>query len=359
MNNMFSSDSTDEDLKNQVLLRALSNKKPKAYGKPLIGNEQTAGVARAAHNGLMSFFGGTPQFKQDETDNSSKLSDQIALLNYKDSLKDPEDEILSRRLKESQIGAYDAMANATPGEGQIKVGNKIVNDPSYKRQPTQEERQRELEDEVNKSELISVAKSLPKLDQAFASSKQLHDLFDKAVSPQSVKPNDFIGSIGQRLSGIPKTSAAFLGMNPELNRYKAQRKAFAGNIAKGGFGESGMLTQQDIERISSILPDEYSNKQESDIAWQEIENVLSSARERFNKKKNEYINPNQNPYDAMKPSQTPAFVGGVGNNRIVQSQKSGGVIHEDANGNRAIVYPDGTIEEIPDTRISPVAATRG
>ena len=120
MNNMFSSDSTDEDLKNQVLLRALSNKKPKAYGKPLIGNEQTAGVARAAHNGLMSFFGGTPQFKQDETDNSSKLSDQIALLNYKDSLKDPEDEILSRRLKESQIGAYDAMANATPGEGQNK-----------------------------------------------------------------------------------------------------------------------------------------------------------------------------------------------------------------------------------------------
>lgn len=186
--------------------------------------------------------------------------------------------------------------NITPGavgaaipEGFVRVQGKVVKDPTYKRQLTPQERSTKLQDEIDKKELSSMATNLPKLDQAVQAVGQLKEQFKKAAKPRSVGKGDVIGGLKARVAGPFKAAGAAVGANPELNRYKANRDGFSGLIAKGGFGEAGMLTQQDIERIVKILPDEGSTEQEADIAFQEIEKVLGAARQRFEQKKQEYM----------------------------------------------------------------------
>lgn len=229
-----------------------------------------------------------------EPKNDFDIGKTVATEAIKKQFEDPSE----RALREAKIKAYESYANAEPGEGFVKQGNRIMRDPTYKRQPTQEERSRELEDSVAQAELKDMAKALPKLDQANQAANQLKDLYGRAVKPNSVKPDDVIGALVNKLSGVPKTASALIGTNPELSRYSKNRKAFSGLISKGGFGEAGMLTQPDIERIASILPDEYSTQEEANIAWSEIEGILSSARKRFEDKRSQYV---QNPGSIVEP----------------------------------------------------------
>ena len=247
--------------------------------------------------------------KPQEEDGASRLANQMALMNYKQSLQDPNEKALKLKDIESRIelrdkiGTFGEDPEGAP-EGFTVVNGRMVKDPAYKRMPTQDERGVELEDAIAKDELSQMSKALPKLDQADQAAKQLQDLYGQAVDPGSVKEGDVMGGLMYRASQIPKTATAMVGANPELNRYSANRKAFSGLISKGGFGEAGMLTQQDIERVASILPNEYSTKEESDIAWREIQALLGSARNRFNEKKDSYLNP-QNGQSAMASMRTP------------------------------------------------------
>lgn len=227
-----------------------------------------------------------------QDDSNEKLATQIALLNYKNQLN-PELNALKERDIESRIGLRDKIGTFADGtsdmpEGFTMVNGRLQRDPSYKRIPTPEERSVELNDEVAKNELTSMAKTLPKLDQADQAANQLESLYGQAVQPKSVKNGDVLGGLMYRAGQMPKTASALVGANPELNRYSANRKAFSGLISKGGFGEAGMLTENDINRIASILPNEYSTKEESDIAWKEIRSLLGSARKRFEEKKSQY-----------------------------------------------------------------------
>jgi len=128
-----------------------------------------------------------------------------------------------------------------------------------------------------------MAKDLPKLDRALGAVYQLKNLYKNAINPVSVKKgsNPFMGAIQKGMQGISQKTMSIGGANPELNRYLTNREGFASLISKGGFMEAGVLTNEDIKRITSILPSEYSTAEESDMAWSEIEQILSSARDRF------------------------------------------------------------------------------
>ena len=129
----------------------------------------------------------------------------------------------------------------------------------------------------------SQMKDLPKLDRAFGAVQQLKNQYQSAVNPVSIKrgSNPLMGAVQKGMQGMGQKAMSIGGANPELNRYLANREGFASLISKGGFMEAGVLTNEDIKRITSILPSEYSTREESDMAWSEIEKILQSARDRF------------------------------------------------------------------------------
>jgi hypothetical protein len=193
-------------------------------------------------------------------------------------------------------------------KGLMRVGGKVIRDPSYKRTLTTKERSDKLQDEVDKKELTTMASNLPRLDQAFESVSQLKNLFYNAVNPVSVNEKDPLAlkipkGLYARVSGPFKVTDAASGLNPKLKIYLNNRKAFSGLIAKGGFGEAGMLTNQDIERIKAILPDASATKEEADLAFQEVESILSAARKRYEQKKKSYLN-RTNIVDDEQPTTT-------------------------------------------------------
>lgn len=148
-------------------------------------------------------------------------------------------------------------------------------------QELQQENSRKIEQDITKNELETMSKQLPKLDQAYQSIGQLEDLYNKGATPDQ-------NPIMARLTGIPDAVRAKMGFNPNLNSYMNNRKAFAGLIAKGGFGESGMLTNQDIERVVSALPSSGSTPDEAKLGFAEVKKLLGAARDRFENTKRRY-----------------------------------------------------------------------
>ena len=127
------------------------------------------------------------------------------------------------------------------------------------------------------------ASQLPKLDRALVAVQSLKAQYQKSLSPVSIEKgsNPFIGFVKKQKQGIGENIGSVSGSNPEMNRYKANKEGFASLISKGGFMEAGVLTNEDIKRITNILPSEFSSEQEANIAWSEIEGILSSARKQF------------------------------------------------------------------------------
>lgn len=89
--NLF--DQNDEELKKQILLRSLIGGDETSYSKPMIGNEQTAHVARGLSNAADLFVGRKPQFP---VGGNSKLAEAMAMAQFKDSLEDPVDKALKQ-----------------------------------------------------------------------------------------------------------------------------------------------------------------------------------------------------------------------------------------------------------------------
>jgi len=127
------------------------------------------------------------------------------------------------------------------------------------------------------------AAQLPKLDRALGAVQSLKAQYQRSLNPVSIKKgsNPFTGFIQKNLQGAGQNISSMSGTNPEMNRYKANKEGFASLISKGGFMEAGVLTNEDIKRITNILPGEFSSQEEADIAWSEIEGILSAARKQF------------------------------------------------------------------------------
>jgi len=139
------------------------------------------------------------------------------------------------------------------------------------------------------------AGDLPKLDRALGAVQSLKAQYQRSLSPVSIKKdsNPFVGFIKKGKQGIGQNIGSASGTNPEMNRYKANKEGFASLISKGGFMEAGVLTNEDIKRITNILPGEFSSQEEADISWSEIESILSAARKRFETNSG-MVNGNQN-----------------------------------------------------------------
>ncbi len=156
----------------------------------------------------------------------------------------------------------------------------------YEELMTPEEKQNKrtdtLQGEIAKKELSSMATMLPKLDQAFQAANQLEDLYYKGATPDA-------NPLKARLTGIPDAILAKSGGNPQLNAYMNNLKAFSGLISKGGFGEAGMLTQQDIERVINAFPTSSSSAEEAKLGFAEVKKILGAARSRFENTKKNYI----------------------------------------------------------------------
>lgn len=113
----------DDDIKRQIMLRSLMQDQGQTYGKPLIGNETTAGIARGLSNAADLFVGRKPQFPVQTK--PSTLGNEIALASYKQSLK-PE---------------VDTTSPLPPGF--VNVRGKAEPDPTYVKP---EEQRHQIED---------------------------------------------------------------------------------------------------------------------------------------------------------------------------------------------------------------------
>lgn len=194
-------------------------------------------------------------------------------------------EFLKSQFSGGNGGGTTAGANPSLRLKGMNVGGMNFEVPQSE-EALRKERQDKFSDEVAKKELTSMATNLPKLEQALQSINQLEDLYYKGATPDK-------NPILARTTGIPDAVKAKMGFNPELNSYINNSKAFAGLIAKGGFGEAGMLTNQDIARVVAALPTTSSTDKEAKIGFQEIRDLLSSARERYEAKKSAYLGGNQ------------------------------------------------------------------
>lgn len=150
-----------------------------------------------------------------------------------------------------------------------------------------------LDYQAQKAEILKTAGMLPNLDQANEAVNILKDQFYSAVSPKSVEKGDIKGGLGARASGLGQALQAEAGASPELQTFKNNRGAFASLISKGGFLEAGVLTNQDIERVLRAVPSEFSTKQEADRGWQTVNDILGSARSRYEEKLGKYTTETQ------------------------------------------------------------------
>lgn len=157
--------------------------------------------------------------------------------------------------------------------------------------PTQAEYQQRatLAVGIQKKELESMAEKLPNLDRATDAISQLKSSFNSAWTPKSIDEDDLVEGIFERLRGasaIPVES--WTQTNPELHTYLSNVGAFSSLISKGGFMEAGVLTNQDIQRVIQALPKPGYSKERVAMAWKTIDEVMGSARKRFESKKQEY-----------------------------------------------------------------------
>jgi len=238
---------------------------------PMSGFEIGQSIGKAKKSSL----GRTASYMSDLTrdrDKQQTKTSPLELLAYKNMFPSAKEKAVTENLE----ARTDWMKNA---QGGLPEEEGLVLDRIGPTGPTfvnQDER-------LRMKTLSSQASELPKLDRAFDAVKSLKDQYNRSISPVSIgkKENVVSGWARKQMQGIGANISSASGTNPEMNRYKANKAGFASLISKGGFMEAGVLTQEDIERILNILPSEYSTKEESDIAWNEIEGVLSSARNRF------------------------------------------------------------------------------
>lgn len=97
--------------------------------------------------------------------------------------------------------------------------------------------------------------------------------------------------ITTRGSAVAEALKGKTGFNPNAKVYMDAKDAFLGNLSRSLAAERGVLTQQDIERISGILADvglnpfEADSKAEADKKWKMIDDIIQSAHVRLKERK--------------------------------------------------------------------------
>lgn len=231
-------------------------------------------VGQAIGKSKKSAYGDTAQYMSDlsaQRDKEKTKTSPFELMMLKQSFPSEKEQAQLKNI-EAQTAWMNKMSLNPDQEGLVldsvgKSGPRYIN----------------ADARLKQASLLKQAADLPKLDRALGAVQSLKAQYERSLSPVSIKKgsNPFTGFIQKTAQGASQNIGSMSGTNPELNRYKANKEGFASLISKGGFMEAGVLTNEDIKRITNILPGEFSSKEEADISWQEIESILSSARKRF------------------------------------------------------------------------------
>ncbi len=81
-----------------------------------------------------------------------------------------------------------------------------------------------------------------------------------------------------RIGGFFSNIAGTLGFNTRVNRFNALRKGAASTL-KSAVGETGVLTDQDIERIIGLIPKPTSTPEEAARGFEDISILLNQAQQ--------------------------------------------------------------------------------
>lgn len=90
-----------------------------------------------------------------------------------------------------------------------------------------------------------------------------------------------------RIAGSILRAKAALGTDPKAATYERLRKAVFGQMAKIVSGEMGRLTDQDIKRIEGAIPSLLSTKEERELSFQALEDILRESEETFGLQKSQ------------------------------------------------------------------------
>ncbi|MDD1776245.1 MAG: hypothetical protein LUP94_02700, partial [Candidatus Methanomethylicus sp.] len=94
-----------------------------------------------------------------------------------------------------------------------------------------------------------------------------------------------------RLHAVQLWGEAKSGSNPTAKAYIDMREGLLGNLSRSIAAERGVLTNQDIDRISRLIariganPLSSDNKEEADKKWAEIDKIMRNAESRLDQKK--------------------------------------------------------------------------
>ncbi len=122
--------------------------------------------------------------------------------------------------------------------------------------------------------------------------------------------------------GVYRKAAAAGGYDTNLGQYLSQRQGYIGNVARSVGAEKGVLTDPDIQRIYSLLPSEFSNKQEAQKKFAEINKTIKASLRKNEIRKRHYMS------GADTEPEMP----------VLQ--------FDPVNESYALVFPDGRFEEI-------------
>jgi len=276
------------------------------YGR---SNQNELGKINQLKQGRQQFMGEVQKIASSGATPDEKINQLVNLkMQYGSDFGMDIDGIAKLYSQQANRGAYGrAFTTDEEGNPQVPSGMEIstINakgQPTYKKK---KDRAQELSDEIAKKELMAMAALLPKLGQASQAVDQLENLFYEGAKLDK-------NPIAARLTGPFDAAAAKAGFNSALNIYMNDRKAFAGLIAKGGFGEAGMLTKDDITRAVASLPNAGSTLEEAQRGFLEVKTLLSAARNRYLQKKEEYLS-GTTTESALQPQTTNGQAGLSGN----------------------------------------------
>ena len=116
--------------------------------------------------------------------------------------------------------------------------------------------------------------------QLFTVTKDLVDNLKQQYGSSVTKPadvrNSLEGMFKKPITGLGRMFQSSVGGDVPLSTYKAGRKGFISNIARSVGAEKGVLTDPDVARAGSLLPSEFSTKQESEALWTQIEDIIKN-----------------------------------------------------------------------------------
>jgi len=103
------------------------------------------------------------------------------------------------------------------------------------------------------------------------------------------------GGAQGRIPGFMSQIAGKAGFNDQVNVYNNAREGFLANVARS-LGEKGVLTDQDIKRITAIIPSATDNPSEAQQRWDMIRQIIGGGMERA---QSAYAQPSSSQTDLM------------------------------------------------------------